>query len=42
MKYKDVETEQDLIAYYECLVDFLSDSVPCLDALIEQYEEDDE
>lgn len=42
MKYKDVETEQDLIEYYECLVDFLSDSVPCLDVLIEQYGEDDE
>lgn len=42
MKYKDVETEQDLIEYYECLIDFLSDNVSCLDVLIEQYEEDDE
>lgn len=42
MKYKDVETERDLIEYYECLIDFLSDKIPCLDMLIEQYEEDDE
>lgn len=42
MKYKDVETEQDLIEYYECLIDFLSDNVPCLDELIALYEEEDE
>lgn len=40
MKYKDVETEQDLIEYYECLIDFLSDHVACLDELIALYEEE--
>lgn len=42
MKYKDVETEQDLIEYYESLIDFLSDHTPCLDELIALYEEEDE
>ena len=41
MKYKDVETEHDLIEYFECLLDFLSDNIPCLDELIEQYEEEE-
>lgn len=40
MKYENVETERDLIEYYEGLLDFLDDRVPCLDELISLYEEE--
>lgn len=42
MKYKDVETEADLIEYCEDLLDFLCNHVSCLDELITIFEEEDE
>lgn len=39
MKYDDVETQEDLIEYYEGLLDFLDDNVACLDELITIYNE---
>lgn len=41
MKYSEVRTERDLIEYYEGLLDFLDDRVPCLDELIELFEEEE-
>lgn len=41
MELKDAETERDLIEYYEGLIDFLDDHVPCLDELIALYEEEE-
>lgn len=37
MKMQDVETQEDLIEYYEALLDYLDDHVACLDELIEMY-----
>ena len=42
MKYEDVETQEDLIEYYEGLLDFLDDNVPCLDELITIYNESED
>jgi hypothetical protein len=39
MKLKDVETQEDMIEYYECLIDYLYDHVPCMDELIALYDE---
>jgi len=41
MKWSDVETQQDKIDYYEELLDFLDDHVPCLDELVCMFEEED-
>ena len=42
MKYDDYETKSDLVDYYEELLDFLDDHVPCLDELIALFEEESE
>lgn len=42
MKFPDVETQSDLIEYYEELLDFLDDHVPNLQELIVLFEEEDE
>lgn len=39
MKYREVESQQDLIDYYEELLDYLDDNIPCLDTLIELFNE---
>ena len=39
MKYKDCETQTDIVDYYEDLIDFLGDHIHCLDELIALYEE---
>lgn len=39
MKRSDVETQEDLIDYYEGLIDYLDDNVPCLGELIQMYDE---
>ena len=41
MNYEHVETQEDLIDYYNGLIDFLDDHVPNLDVLIEMYEEEE-
>ena len=42
MKMQDVATRGDLIDYYEGLLDYLYDHVPCLDELIEMYNEEED
>ena len=42
MKLKDVETQEDMIEYYECLIDHLYELVPCMDELIALYDEREE
>jgi hypothetical protein len=37
MLRSDVGTEADLIEYYEGLIGFLDDMIPCLDELITMY-----
>jgi hypothetical protein len=39
MKRSDVETEADLIEYYEELLDYLDDCIPCLGEVISQFNE---
>lgn len=31
--------DQEKLEYYEALLDYLDDMVPCLDSLIEQFDE---
>ena len=42
MKYRDCESQADVIDYYETLMDFLDDHVACLDELIAMFEAEDE
>lgn len=42
MKPQDIETQSDLIEYYEELLDFLSGVVPCLGELIERFNKEEE
>jgi len=40
MYFNDTETKDEIIEWYEGLIDFLQDHVPCLDDLIQLYEEE--
>jgi hypothetical protein len=40
MYFNDTETKDDIIEWYEGLIDFLQDHVPCLDDLIQLYEDE--
>lgn len=42
MKVDDKKDLVDKLDYYERLIDFLDDMVPCLDELIAQFDEDEE
>lgn len=42
MSIKDKKDIVDKLDYYERLLDFLDDMVPCLDELIVQFDEDEE
>jgi len=42
MKFPDVETQSDLVEYYEELLDFLDDHIPNLSDLIALFEEENE
>lgn len=42
MKMQDVSTQEDLIEYYEGLLDYLDDHVACLDELVEMYNEEED
>ena len=39
MEFKDCESFRDYKEYYEDLIDYLYDHVPCLDVLISNYNE---
>lgn len=40
MYFNDTETKDEIIEWYEGLIDFLQDHVPCLEDLIQLYEEE--
>lgn len=42
MAVQDKKDLVDKLDYYERLLDFLNDMVPCLDELIAQFNEDEE
>lgn len=42
MKAEEKVDLADKLDYYERLLDFLDDMVPCLDELIAQFDEDEE
>ena len=42
MKPQDIETQSDLIEYYEELLDYLCDMVPNLEELIEIFNREEE
>lgn len=42
MKFEETVTKMEMLDWYEGLVDFLQDHVPCLDELIQLYEEQDD
>lgn len=42
MSVQDKKDLVDKLDYYERLLDFLDDMVPCLDELIAQFNEDEE
>ena len=42
MKFEETVTKMEMLEWYEGLVDFLQDHIPCLDELIQLYEEQDD
>ena len=42
MKPQDIESLSDQVEYYEELLDYLCDVVPCLEELIEMFNKEEE